>query len=228
VRDRDKSEVDFLILRGTQPLLLVEAKLAETEPAPALVKMRRALGVPAVQLVNIPGISRKAAGKGEGILVASADRWLRGCPDMKLLLVAGARPNFMKIAPIVRALAAARAGGAADLSWKLVHTGQHYDHGMSQVFFEELEIPEPDFDLGCGSGSHAAQIHFVGNVMINTLLCQEVRACAFVTSACKSPRSMPASGGPHAGGARSGALRRLRVVRIAAYVCTHVTSMESD
>jgi len=76
---------------------------------------------------------------------------------MKLLLVAGARPNFMKIAPIGRALAASRAAGAHELSWKLVHSGQHYDHGMSKVFFEELEIPEPDFDLGAGSGSHAEQ-----------------------------------------------------------------------
>jgi UDP-N-acetylglucosamine 2-epimerase (non-hydrolysing) len=76
---------------------------------------------------------------------------------LHLLLVAGARPNFMKIAPIVRALAAARAAGAAGLSWKLVHTGQHYDHGMSAVFFEELAIPEPDFHLECGSGSHAEQ-----------------------------------------------------------------------
>jgi UDP-N-acetylglucosamine 2-epimerase (non-hydrolysing) len=76
---------------------------------------------------------------------------------VKLLLVAGARPNFMKVAPVARALAAARAAGAADLAWKLVHTGQHYDHGMSRVFFDELGIPEPDFDLACGSGSHAEQ-----------------------------------------------------------------------
>ena len=77
---------------------------------------------------------------------------------MNFLLVAGARPNFMKIAPIVRALAAARAARQrGHLAWKLVHTGQHYDHGMSDVFFDELEIPEPDFHLECGSGSHAEQ-----------------------------------------------------------------------
>ena len=88
---------------------------------------------------------------------------------MNLLLVAGARPNFMKVAPIVRALAATRSsrplegggpgrgGSISGLSWKLVHTGQHYDHGMSAVFFRELEIPEPDFHLECGSGSHAEQ-----------------------------------------------------------------------
>lgn len=80
-----------------------------------------------------------------------------GALIIKLLLVAGARPNFMKIAPIVRALAAASAAGARDISWKIVHTGQHYDHEMSKVFFDELEIPEPDFHLECGSGSHAEQ-----------------------------------------------------------------------
>ena len=67
-------------------------------------------------------------------------------------LVAGARPNFMKIAPIVRAL---QADGR--LAWKLVHTGQHYDRNMSEVFFEELGIPAPDVHFGCGGGSHAQQ-----------------------------------------------------------------------
>jgi UDP-N-acetylglucosamine 2-epimerase (non-hydrolysing) len=67
-------------------------------------------------------------------------------------LIAGARPNFMKIAPIVRAL---RADGR--LGYTIVHTGQHYDREMNEVFFEELGIPEPDVTLGCGSGSHAQQ-----------------------------------------------------------------------
>ncbi len=67
-------------------------------------------------------------------------------------LVAGARPNFMKIAPIIRAL---RAHGGFE--WQLVHTGQHYDNNMSGVFFEELGIPEPDQHLHCGGGSHAVQ-----------------------------------------------------------------------
>ncbi|WP_298832760.1 non-hydrolyzing UDP-N-acetylglucosamine 2-epimerase [uncultured Piscinibacter sp.] len=67
-------------------------------------------------------------------------------------LVAGARPNFMKIAPIVRAL---REDGR--LRWRLVHTGQHYDRDMNEVFFEELGIPAPDVRLGAGGGSHAAQ-----------------------------------------------------------------------
>jgi UDP-N-acetylglucosamine 2-epimerase (non-hydrolysing) len=67
-------------------------------------------------------------------------------------LVAGARPNFMKIAPIVRAL---RADGR--LEFKIVHTGQHYDRDMNDVFFEELGIPAPDVRLGAGGGSHAQQ-----------------------------------------------------------------------
>lgn len=67
-------------------------------------------------------------------------------------LIAGARPNFMKIAPIVRAL---RADGRLD--WRIVHTGQHYDREMNDVFFDELGIPAPDVRLGCGGGSHAVQ-----------------------------------------------------------------------
>lgn len=69
-----------------------------------------------------------------------------------LYLVAGARPNFMKIAPIVRAL---RAHGGLD--FKIVHTGQHYDREMNEVFFEELGIPPPDVFMGAGGGSHAQQ-----------------------------------------------------------------------
>ncbi|MBW1673563.1 MAG: UDP-N-acetylglucosamine 2-epimerase (non-hydrolyzing) [Deltaproteobacteria bacterium] len=77
---------------------------------------------------------------------------------MKTLLVAGARPNFIKIAPIVRALRAEyREECSKDLSWQIVHTGQHYDYEMSQAFFDELEIPKPDHFLEAGSGSHAVQ-----------------------------------------------------------------------
>jgi UDP-N-acetylglucosamine 2-epimerase (non-hydrolysing) len=76
-----------------------------------------------------------------------------GAPRRPCLhIVGGARPNFMKIAPIVRALA--RDGR---LAWKLVHTGQHYDRNMSEVFFEELGIPPPDVHFNCGGGSHATQ-----------------------------------------------------------------------
>ncbi|MFO7878278.1 MAG: UDP-N-acetylglucosamine 2-epimerase (non-hydrolyzing), partial [Desulfovermiculus sp.] len=62
---------------------------------------------------------------------------------MKILVVAGARPNFMKIAPIVRELR--RRGESSGISWEIVHTGQHYDYAMSKVFFDELDLPEPDY-----------------------------------------------------------------------------------
>jgi UDP-N-acetylglucosamine 2-epimerase (non-hydrolysing) len=68
-----------------------------------------------------------------------------------LLIVVGARPNFMKAASVVQAAEQAR------LASTLVHTGQHYDPELSRVFFEELGLPEPDVFLGIGSGSHAAQ-----------------------------------------------------------------------
>ncbi|MBU5637288.1 UDP-N-acetylglucosamine 2-epimerase (non-hydrolyzing) [Geomonas sp. Red69] len=71
---------------------------------------------------------------------------------MNVLLVAGARPNFMKIAPIYRASLACRS-----VRCSIVHTGQHYDREMSGTFFEELEIPQPRYSLNAGSGSHAAQ-----------------------------------------------------------------------
>lgn len=73
---------------------------------------------------------------------------------MKLILVAGARPNFMKIAPIVREL---KKRPASNVEWRIVHTGQHYDYEMSQTFFEDLEIPKPDYFMDAGSGSHAEQ-----------------------------------------------------------------------
>lgn len=110
---------------------------------------------------------------------------------MKIVSVVGARPNFMKIAPFVRAVdkynaelrakgegqraKSAELGAEKDLNAEpetrnaeqvthiLVHTGQHYDDRMSQAFFEELNIPEADINLGIGSGSHAEQ---VGNTMI--------------------------------------------------------------
>ena len=71
----------------------------------------------------------------------------------KILLVVGARPNFMKIAPLLRELAAQ--GDVFDPL--LAHTGQHYDSAMSDVFFRELDMPEPGVNLGVGSGSHARQ-----------------------------------------------------------------------
>jgi UDP-N-acetylglucosamine 2-epimerase (non-hydrolysing) len=70
----------------------------------------------------------------------------------KILLIVGARPNFMKMAPLYFELA-----GAKGLEPRILHTGQHYDYGMSRAFFEDLELPEPHYFLGAGSGSHAEQ-----------------------------------------------------------------------
>jgi UDP-N-acetylglucosamine 2-epimerase (non-hydrolysing) len=72
---------------------------------------------------------------------------------MKIMHIAGARPNFMKVAPVMAALNAC----SKTFDQRLVHTGQHYDFQMSQVFFEELGLGDPDEHLGVGSGSHAEQ-----------------------------------------------------------------------
>lgn len=81
---------------------------------------------------------------------------------MQITLIAGARPNFMKIAPLIKAIQAAHAQGK-DIQYRLVHTGQHYDKNMSDTFFEDLGIPMPDTNLGCGGGSQAEQ---TANIMV--------------------------------------------------------------
>ena len=81
---------------------------------------------------------------------------------MHITLIAGARPNFMKIAPLIHAIKAAEAAGK-DIHYSLVHTGQHYDKNMSDTFFEELHIPMPDANLGCGGGTQAEQ---TANIMV--------------------------------------------------------------
>ncbi len=75
---------------------------------------------------------------------------------MKIDLIAGARPNFMKIAPIIDAIHKAQLQGV-DIQFRLIHTGQHYDKNMSDSFFEQLGIPEPDVNLGAGGGTQAEQ-----------------------------------------------------------------------
>jgi UDP-N-acetylglucosamine 2-epimerase (non-hydrolysing) len=75
---------------------------------------------------------------------------------MKITLVAGARPNFMKIAPLIHAIEKLKSRGGR-LDYRLVHTGQHYDPRLSATFFEELGIPVPDINLGAGSGTQAEQ-----------------------------------------------------------------------
>jgi UDP-N-acetylglucosamine 2-epimerase (non-hydrolysing) len=91
--------------------------------------------------------SRRASARAASRPTAAGRRPLR------LLLVAGARPNFMKVAPLIREFRARPELFDA----RLVHTGQHYDELMSDVFFADLEIPKPDIHLGVGSGSHAEQ-----------------------------------------------------------------------
>ena len=75
---------------------------------------------------------------------------------VRLMQVVGARPQFVKLAPVSRAIAAANADGAR-IENLIVHTGQHYDPAMSDVFFTELAIPQADLELGVGSGSHGRQ-----------------------------------------------------------------------
>ena len=80
----------------------------------------------------------------------------------KITLIAGARPNFMKIAPIIHAIQAEIKKGK-NLSFRLIHTGQHYDKKMSGDFFDQLEIPQPDSNLESGGGTQAEQ---TANIMI--------------------------------------------------------------
>ena len=81
---------------------------------------------------------------------------------MLITLIAGARPNFMKIAPLIKAIQQAQQAGK-NIAYRLVHTGQHYDKNMSDTFFEELGIPTPDVNLGCGGGTQAQQ---TANIMV--------------------------------------------------------------
>lgn len=88
---------------------------------------------------------------------------------MKITLIAGARPNFMKVAPIIKAIKEWNeltnerltnerlTNKRSSIQYRLVHTGQHYDKNMSDTFFEELGIPAPDVNLGCGGGTQAEQ-----------------------------------------------------------------------
>jgi UDP-N-acetylglucosamine 2-epimerase (non-hydrolysing) len=75
---------------------------------------------------------------------------------MKVDLIAGARPNFMKIAPLIKAIKKSK-GEGNNIDFRLVHTGQHYDRNMSDNFFQQLGIPDPDVNLGGGGGTQAEQ-----------------------------------------------------------------------
>ena len=81
---------------------------------------------------------------------------------MLVTIIAGARPNFMKIAPIIHAIQESKKQGNS-INFRLIHTGQHYDKKMSGDFFEQLEIPEPHANLEAGGGTQAEQ---TGNIMV--------------------------------------------------------------
>jgi UDP-N-acetylglucosamine 2-epimerase (non-hydrolysing) len=81
---------------------------------------------------------------------------------MKITIIAGARPNFIKISPIIDAIKSSVNAGN-DISYRLVHTGQHYDKNMSDSFFQQLGIPSPDVNLECGGGTQAEQ---TANIMV--------------------------------------------------------------
>jgi UDP-N-acetylglucosamine 2-epimerase (non-hydrolysing) len=91
---------------------------------------------------------------GQGAIIVKRNK--------KWLIVAGARPNFMKIAPLMHAMKEHNNSNNAIVP-VLIHTGQHYDKSLSEIFFDELGIPEPDINLGIGSGSHGEQ---TGKIMI--------------------------------------------------------------
>ena len=82
---------------------------------------------------------------------------------MNLVIVAGARPNFMKIAPIIHSIEKSNKTNSK-INFTLVHTGQHYDKNMSENFFQELNIPYPDINLECGSGN---QSEITAKIMIS-------------------------------------------------------------
>jgi len=98
---------------------------------------------------------------------------------MLIDIIAGARPNFMKIAPIIKVLKQHQAMGSL-LKYRLIHTGQHYDSRMSGQFFEQLGIPEPDFNLEVGSGTQAEQTAAIMIRYENLLMTQRSDLCLVV------------------------------------------------
>jgi len=124
-------------------------------------------------------------------------------------IIAGARPNFMKIAPIIEALKAAESRGS-QLRYRLIHTGQHYDRAMSGSFFEELRIPDPDINLEVGSGTQAEQTSGIMVGYEKVLLKERSALCLVVgdvtsTMACSiAARKLGVPVGHVEGGIRSG------------------------
>jgi UDP-N-acetylglucosamine 2-epimerase (non-hydrolysing) len=128
-----------------------------------------------------------------GLHVGYGTRVVADAMIQRPVIIAGARPNFPKVAPLIRALA------ASGMKPLLVHTGQHYDAAMSRSFFECLDIPEPAVNLGVGSGSHAVQTaavmtafeEWLGTVDVDAILVvgdvNSTVACALVGSKAGIP-----------------------------------------
>lgn len=76
---------------------------------------------------------------------------------MRIVSVVGARPQFVKLAPVCRAIDAHNSASGQPIEHLVIHTGQHYDQDLSDIFFDELEIPKPDVNLEVDSGSHGQQ-----------------------------------------------------------------------
>ena len=133
----------------------------------------------------------------------------RGGTMKSIDLIAGARPNFMKIAPIIDAIKEAQSRGSS-LRYRLIHTGQHYDKAMSGGFFEQLGIPEPDVNLEVGSGTQAEQTAAIMVRYEKVLLEQKSDLCLVVgdvtsTMACSiAARKLGVPVAHVEGGIRSG------------------------
>ncbi len=128
---------------------------------------------------------------------------------MKIHLIAGARPNFMKIAPIIDAIKRAE-GNGKDIAYRLIHTGQHYDANMSGSFFNQLGIPYPDVNFNAGGGSQAEQTAAIMTSYEKLLNIEKPDLCIVVgdvtsTMACAIPaRKMLVPVAHVEGGIRSG------------------------
>ena len=97
---------------------------------------------------------------------------------MKLVTIIGARPQIIKAAAVSRAIAEYnRKHADHPITETIVHTGQHYDENMSKVFFDELDIPEPDYNLGVGSGSHGEQTGKMLQKIESTLIKERPDCC---------------------------------------------------
>ena len=128
---------------------------------------------------------------------------------INLDLIVGARPNFIKIAPIIKALKKKNIEENV-FTWRLIHTGQHYDVNMSETFFRQLEIPQPDFNLNVGSGSQAEQTAGIMSGYEKLLMLRKPDLCIVVgdvnsTMACAiTARKMLVPVAHVEGGIRSG------------------------